>query len=96
MNTRLILAVIVALLSVGWLYPMWLAMWETLSYSQDIGERLIGRGANQITDKEILVGPVFIGINREIAFIWAAVAGLAWSFVLAYRLFDVSKPTGRK
>jgi hypothetical protein len=88
MKNRLVLvflALLVALLSVGWLYPLWVAMTETLSYSQSIGMRLSGRARIPISDKAIMVGPGIIGIYRELAFAWAAVAGFAWSFVLGYR-----------
>jgi hypothetical protein len=88
-----IVAIVVEVLSVGWLYPLWIAMTASSTFARSIP--VGAAGGVPLTEKQRLVIPAMTALYRDVAIIWAAFAGFAWSSGLTFWCYLKGTRTAR-
>jgi hypothetical protein len=94
MLARRIVAFAIALLSVGWLVPLWIALDNYLHFWEQPGIELLSRGETNYPGMG--GGPaVLFMITREyftIATVWLAVVGTCWAYLGALTIIRHLRP----
>jgi hypothetical protein len=88
MHRQKLVSLLIALVSVGWLFPMWLGV-ESYIDGQVETTRLLLHVESHLNSFPLLG---FAADCFAIAFVWLGVIGLAWSYALSVWFIRVLRP----